>query len=213
MNWLDIIILIVLISSAVFGMRTGIITALIMTIGGFVGWLIAGQLADDLGSTFSDSVSSDTLVTVVSYIIIISAGLMVGSWIAKIVRPILSVATLGISSLIDSLGGITLGLLIGIVISSSIIIFSARFAYDFENIDNDTVTSIADQIDVKTVRLGLQNRLVDSTSVDIFLGTIHKLPANSLGFIPSDFQISIELLEDAKEEEEEEEEEDNDDDE
>tara|TARA_B100000686_G_scaffold212756_1_gene219683 strand:- start:7567 stop:8202 length:636 start_codon:yes stop_codon:yes gene_type:complete len=211
MNWLDIIILIVLISSAVFGMRTGIITALIMTIGGFVGWLIAGQLADDLGSTFSDSVSSDTLVTVVSYIIIISAGLMVGSWIAKIVRPILSVATLGISSLIDSLGGITLGLLIGIVISSSIIIFSARFAYDFENIDNDTVTSIADQIDVKTVRLGLQNRLVDSTSVDIFLGTIHKLPANSLGFIPSDFQISIELLEDAKEEEEEEE--DNDDDE
>ena len=79
---------------------------------------------------------------------------------------------------------------------------------DFENIDNDTVTSIADQIDVKTVRLGLQNRLVDSTSVDIFLGTIHKLPANSLGFIPSDFQISIELLEDAKEEEE-----DNDDDE
>ena len=210
MNWLDIIILIVLIGSAVFGMRTGIITALIMTIGGFVGWLIAGQLADDLGSTFSDSVSSDTLVTVVSYIIIISAGLMVGSWIAKIVRPILSVATLGISSLIDSLGGITLGLLIGIVISSSIIIFSARFAYDFENIDNDTVTSIADQIDVKTVRLGLQNRLVDSTSVDIFLGTIHKLPANSLGFIPSDFQISIELLEDAKEEEEEE---DNDDDE
>ncbi|MCH2304093.1 MAG: CvpA family protein [SAR202 cluster bacterium] len=209
MNWLDIIILIVLIGSAVFGMRTGIITALIMTIGGFVGWLIAGQLADDLGSTFSDSVSSDTLVTVVSYIIIISAGLMVGSWIAKIVRPILSVATLGISSLIDSLGGITLGLLIGIVISSSIIIFSARFAYDFENIDNDTVTSIADQIDVKTVRLGLQNRLVDSTSVDIFLGTIHKLPANSLGFIPSDFQISIELLEDAKEEEEE----DNDDDE
>jgi|TARA_Y100000814_G_scaffold291853_1_gene269147 uncharacterized membrane protein required for colicin V production len=208
MNWLDIIILIVLIGSAVFGMRTGIITALIMTIGGFVGWLIAGQLADDLGSTFSDSVSSDTLVTVVSYIIIISAGLMVGSWIAKIVRPILSVATLGISSLIDSLGGITLGLLIGIVISSSIIIFSARFAYDFENIDNDTVTSIADQIDVKTVRLGLQNRLVDSTSVDIFLGTIHKLPANSLGFIPSDFQISIELLEDAKEEEE-----DNDDDE
>ena len=201
MNWLDIIILIVLIGSAVFGMRTGIITALIMTIGGFVGWLIAGQLADDLGSTFSDSVSSDTLVTVVSYIIIISAGLMVGSWIAKIVRPILSVATLGISSLIDSLGGITLGLLIGIVISSSIIIFSARFAYDFENIDNDTVTSIADQIDVKTVRLGLQNRLVDSTSVDIFLGTIHKLPANSLGFIPSDFQISIELLEDAKEEE------------
>ena len=165
MNWLDIIILIVLIGSAVFGMRTGIITALIMTIGGFVGWLIAGQLADDLGSTFSDSVSSDTLVTVVSYIIIISAGLMVGSWIAKIVRPILSVATLGISSLIDSLGGITLGLLIGIVISSSIIIFSARFAYDFENIDNDTVTSIADQIDVKTVRLGLQNRLVDSTSV------------------------------------------------
>ena len=209
MNWLDIIILIVLIGSAVFGMRTGIITALIMTIGGFVGWLIAGQLADDLGSTFSDSVSSDTLVTVVSYIIIISAGLMVGRWIAKIVRPILSVATLGISSLIDSLGGITLGLLIGIVISSSIIIFSARFAYDFENIDNDTVTSIADQIDVKTVRLGLQNRLVDSTSVDIFLGTIHKLPANSLGFIPSDFQISIELLEDAKEEEEE----DNDDDE
>ena len=208
MNWLDIIILIVLIGSAVFGMRTGIITALIMTIGGFVGWLIAGQLADDLGSTFSDSVSSDTLVTVVSYIIIISAGLMVGSWIAKIVRPILSVATLGISSLIDSLGGITLGLLIGIVISSSIIIFSARFAYDFENIDNDTVTSIADQIDVKTVRLGLQNRLVDSTSVDIFLGTIHKLPANSLGFIPSDFQISKELLEDAKEEEE-----DNDDDE
>ena len=209
MNWLDILILIVLIGSAGFGMRTGIITALIMTIGGFVGWLIAWQLADDLGSTFSDSVSSDTLVTVVSYIIIISAGLMVGSWIAKIVRPILSVATLGISSLIDSLGGITLGLLIGIVISSSIIIFSARFAYDFENIDNDTVTSIADQIDVKTVRLGLQNRLVDSTSVDIFLGTIHKLPANSLGFIPSDFQISIELLEDAKEEEEE----DNDDDE
>ncbi|MBN18354.1 MAG: hypothetical protein CL758_02585 [Chloroflexi bacterium] len=200
MNWLDIIILIVLIGSSVFGMRTGIITALIMVIGGFVGWLIAGQLADDLGSTFSDSVSSDTLVTVVSYIIIISAGLMVGSWIAKIIRPILSVATLGISSLIDSLGGITLGLVIGIVISSSIIIFSARFAYDFENIDNDTVTSITDQIDVKTVRLGLQNRLVDSTSVDIFLDTIHKLPANSLGFIPSDFQISIELLEDANEE-------------
>jgi len=197
MNWIDIIMLITLIGSAVFGMRTGIITALIMTIGGFVGWLIAGQLSDDIGSTFSNSVSSDTLVTVVSYIIIISAGLMVGSWIAKIVRPMLSVATLGISSMIDSLGGITLGLIIGIVISSSIIIFSARFAYDFENIDNNTLTNIAGQIDVKTVRVGLQDRLVSSRSVDVFLTTIHKLPADSLGFIPSDFQISIDLLESA----------------
>ena len=74
MNWLDIVILVVIALGAFRGMSVGIIGAAIVAAGGFVGWMLAGQLSDDIGGMFDD-LSNDTLVTTVSYVVIIAAAI------------------------------------------------------------------------------------------------------------------------------------------
>ena len=75
MNWLDIVIIVVLVGAALFGLEYGLIRAGFNAIGMVVGSLLAGQWSDDVGGLFSDSISNDTVVTVLSYGIIIVAAL------------------------------------------------------------------------------------------------------------------------------------------
>ena len=209
MNWLDFVLLAILVVGAFMGMRMGIIGAAFIAIGAFVGWLLGGQFSDDIGGLFDSSLSNDTLVTVVSYAIIIVASVAVANFVVKFVRPLLTVFTLGMSSMVDKMGGLALGLLVGIAISSVLIIVLARLTYDFDTTSitgavtgavpsqvAEQVTVLDDQIArIEDAKEQLETSLTDSALVSLFIDVTDAIPASTLGFVPSDFKAALDILE------------------
>ena len=132
MNWFDYVIIGIVVVAALVGMRIGLIGAAFTVVGALVGWLLAGQYSDDVGALFGDSLSNDTIVTVLSFAIIVVGAVVVSQFAAKIIKPLLTVFTLGMSKMLDRLGGVALGLLVGLAIASVVILASARLTYDFD---------------------------------------------------------------------------------
>ena len=196
MNWLDLLLLAILVVGAILGMRLGLLGAAINALALLIGWLVAGQLSDEVGGLFASSLSNDTIVTVISYIIIMALSLVLAKIAWKIARPIINLATLGIVGVADRVGGIIVGAILGIVVASAIIIVLARFTYNFELSDTGITGGIAVQVpQVKDTKEAVEGALTDSATVPAFINFTNALPGNALGFIPSDFKISLEILE------------------
>ena len=222
MNWLDIVLLVIFALGLYQGLKTGLIGAAILVAGAFIGWALAGQLSDDVGAMFEDSLNSDTLVTVVSYAIIISGSIFVAKTIGKILRPALTALTLGLAGMVDKLGGILLGALMGAAVAAIVITGLARFAYNFTipvpdidlpaNIQSGQAGALTDAAkaaaqdalkdgfeipQVEDKKEFVEDVLAESTIVPYFLDVKNALPDNAFGLIPSDFRASLEILEEA----------------
>jgi len=211
MNWLDIALIVILVLGLLWGMKTGLIGAIFTAVGILVGWVLAGQVADDIGGLFESSLNSDTLVTVVSYAIIIIASVVIIGFIGKIAKPILTTATLGMSGMVDKLGGLALGLVIGLAIAGVCITGMARFAYNF-TIQTPGLEAVAPGITgtaiggqaaalgdvslpiVDDKKQAVEDSLTESTIVPIFMDIQGALPADALGFIPADFALALDIL-------------------
>ena len=204
MNWFDFVLLAILIVSLLYGMQSGLIKAAFVAVGGYAGWLLAGQFGGRVGSLFDNSLGNETLVSVISYAIIIVGALIVASIAAKIVKPFLTVFTLGMSNMVDKLGGLVLGLLIGVSIAGALIIGAARLTYDFETsilTDKvpDQVVGNVGQIEeqlakVESVKENLETALGESQLVATFVNVVDSLPGDALGFIPADFMEALKIL-------------------
>jgi uncharacterized membrane protein required for colicin V production len=203
-NWFDFVLLAILIVSLLYGMQSGLIKAAFVAVGGYAGWLLAGQFGGRVGSLFDSSLGNETLVSVISYAIIIVGTLIVAGIAAKIVKPLLTVFTLGMSSMVDKLGGLVLGLLIGVSIAGALIIGAARLTYDFETsilTDKvpDQVVGNVGQIEeqlakVESVKENLETALGESQLVATFVNVVDSLPGDALGFIPADFMEALKIL-------------------
>ena len=197
MNPLDIVFIVILGLGALMGMKLRLIGAAFIVLGVLVGWLLASQFSDDIGELFADSLSNDTLVTVISYAIIIVGALILANVAGKIILRVLSVFTLGLSGLVDKLGGLALGLLIGVAISGAIILGLARLTYNFsvatiaEGIPGQVAKQVIREEDVKGV---LENALTGSQLVPVFIDVTDALTANALGYVPSDFKVALDIL-------------------
>jgi uncharacterized membrane protein required for colicin V production len=198
MTWIDITIIIVIGLGTYVGFKVGLIRAVLSAIACVLGLFLAGQLSDDIGSFLSESISSDTVITVISYIVIVVVCLLASSIATKIIKPILTALTAGLSNLADKVGGIVLGALIGCAISSGLILGLARLTYSFDTTAvSSTITSneLGNPLaKIEKTQESLQNALVKSEIVTIFI-TIHGiLPSRALGFIPQDFSIALDTL-------------------
>ena len=189
MNWLDIVILITIVVGVWRGVSMGVIGAAIIAVGGLVGWMVAGQISDDIGGIF-DNLASDTIVTTASYAIIIAAAILASFYIAKIARPTLNAATLGLSKAVDKVGGLVLGLLYGLIVSATLIVAMARLTYDFEAPDSGPVSEAR----VESTRQLLEDTLVESAAAPAFVDVMDSLPGDALGLVPSDFKASLDIL-------------------
>ena len=195
MNWLDLILLVILAGGGYYGVKTGLVTAGCTAIGVVVGVLLAGQISDDVGERLTESISNDTLVTFISYAIIIGAITAASRVFGSIVRKIVSILFLGWA---DNIGGLVLGMLAGAAISGALITGLARLAYDFEvpggKITGEVVESV---VPIAEAKASLEDTLVGSSLVHFYINLTDSLPADSLGFVPSDFQMALDILEQA----------------
>ncbi len=197
MNWLDIVVLVLLALGAIGGLRTGLFGAAFAAAGALIGWFVAGQLSDDIGGLFSGSISNDTLVTVISYALIIVLSLVIARLAWKLVRPVLTALTLGLAALVDKLGGLVLGLVLGGAIAGALIIAMARFTYNFTLPEEGIAGTVVERmplVRVEETREGIRDTLAGSRLVPVFIKVVDALPGDALGFVPSDFRVALDLL-------------------
>lgn len=135
MNWLDYALLAIVLIGALWGIKSGILDSIVYAILAFLGWYLAGQIGPAIGDALKDMVSNDQIITTVSFVIVIASVLWAGHIVWKIVKPIMSVVTLGTTVIIDRAGGLILGLLIGIALVGTVIIILARLTYTFDTQD------------------------------------------------------------------------------
>jgi len=203
MNWIDIVILIILIASVILGARTGLFGAALYAVGTIIGWIIGGRVAQMIGSAFGDSLSIDTTVTVIVYILVLGASILLTRSVIKLLKPgtaLVDVATLGMNRIV----GMVLGLAIGIILVAVALTAITRFTYDFD-LDTDISGSAAlttpghvvtENIlaKVDNTKSTLENGLIDSAIAPTIVKILRKIPGNSFGFVPKDFMAALDIL-------------------
>ena len=189
---------------ALYGLKLGLIRAAFITVGVYIGWLAAGRWSDDIGGLFDGSLSNDTIVTVLSYAVIMAGALAASAYIVKFVKPLLTIFTLGVASLLDRLGGLVLGFVMGIALIGALIVGFARLTYDVDitpmaDVIPSTISGENIQFDdelarIEDVRESLETAMTESEFVSAFLDIADSLPGDTLGMIPSDFKLSLDIL-------------------
>tara|TARA_B100000446_G_C10536946_1_gene335662 strand:+ start:483 stop:1163 length:681 start_codon:yes stop_codon:yes gene_type:complete len=221
MNWLDFVILGILIASMLWGLKTGIFVAGIYGIAILVGWRISGDVSQFVGEFIGDALGSnsssakaiselsginlsvDTIATVAAFVVVLILTLIITNIVLKFIGPLLAVldvATLGMGRI----AGIILGLIIGVIISSITISGLTRLAYDFHEIPElpgSSLVSAGEVISVEGIdakientRTSIETALLGSRLAPIFVKTLQITPDNSFGIIPTDYMTAIKIL-------------------
>ena len=203
MNWIDIIIVLILAASLVWGFKTGVIPMVFTVLGMLIGWWLAGQYADDLGGLVGDWGTFDTAVTVFCYAAIVSLSVFVASKVGSMVKPFIVIGTLGTAGMADKIGGLLIGLIIGLVIMGSFIVVLARLSFDLEVSTPDVQIASGAEImrlaggkiaAVTEKRQVMVSSLKESRAVPVFLDVVDVVPGSALGFIPGDFEASLDIV-------------------
>jgi len=221
MNWLDFVILGILIASMLWGLKTGIFVAGIYGIAILVGWRISGDVSQFVGEFIGDALglnsssakavselsginlSVDTITTVTAFVVVLILLLIITNIVLKFVGPLLAVldiATLGMGRI----AGIVLGLIIGVIISFITISGLTRLAYDFHEIPElpgSSLISAGEVISIEGIdakientRISIETALLDSTIAPIFVNILEITPDNAFGIIPADYMTAIKIL-------------------
>lgn len=195
MNWLDIVFILISIVAIFYSFKTGLFSAAFILIGIVVGWQVAGHYSDNIGSALSTTISSDRTVSVISYVVIMIVAIVVAKLASNLIKPMISVASFGISSLIDKLGGLILGIILAGFITGSIILGMTRLSYSFEIPDfaGDSTLEVLN-LDSLDVNESLNNLLQNSNFVRTFVRVVENVPADAIGFVPDDYDIAVKML-------------------
>lgn len=202
MNWLDIGLLVFIGFSAIVGMRIGLISATLAVIGVFLGLSVAGQVTTEARGMFDASVSDNTIFTIISYTALIVISLIISRFVAKVTKSILKVMTLGLSGMVDKLGGIALGATFGVAIAAVVVLVGAKIAYDFdaEALKAQLPTQAADKISadrLATVEESLgaiEGILEESQAVAMLVSVSDALPESTLDLMPGDFRTALDIM-------------------
>ena len=195
MNWLDFVFILISIVAIFYGFKTGLFSAVFIFLGIVIGWQLAGHYSDDIGAALSTTISSDRTVSVISYIVIMILAIVSSKLASNVVTPIISLASFGVSSLIDKLGGLIIGIVLAGFITGAIILGITRLTYSFElqDLTGDTTLEILN-IESFDANEALNNVLQGSNFVRTFVTVVENIPADALGFVPDDYDISVKML-------------------
>jgi membrane protein required for colicin V production len=123
MNWLDIIILVIIVGSAIGGLFNGFIKT-IFSLGGFIlGVFLAGRYYTNLGDSLT-FISNETAAGILAFIIIFAAVTVIFAILGTIFTKIVSWALLG---WINRLLGVVLGAFMGALMISAILAVIIKF--------------------------------------------------------------------------------------
>ncbi len=187
MNWLDIVILGLLLFGALRGLRIGLIGALLNAAALMLAWLFGGQIASLVAQTIPFALPGYAIS--VLFFAVIALALFGAQLLWKALRGPTGMITLGTSSAIDRIGGLLLGLIIGFALSAVLLLALARLTYDLPSYGEIGALSRVN------INVGVENALADSTAARVFVSGVNALPASALGFVPGGFAEPLDMLE------------------
>ena len=197
MNWIDIVFVVVLVFGVIFGLRIGLIGAAVIAVALLIGWYLTGLISPGVGDLFEGAPRVKTIITTLLYVLLMAIALAIAENVASWVKRLSSVASLGLSSLLDRLGGAVLGLIIGFILASALLLALVRATYDTgtpgEGVTGAAVARITSVVETRT---SIENSVADSAVAPTVIMVYTHLPGNALGFVPDEFMVSLETLED-----------------
>jgi membrane protein required for colicin V production len=123
MNWLDIVIIILIVVQVFMGLRSGIIKMLFTVAGVIIGVVLAGRFSDSLAGVLS-FISDPGIAKAVAFAVILIAVMIVATLAARLVKWAVSAVLMG---WIDHLGGAILGLFLGFVFCGAALTMWIKF--------------------------------------------------------------------------------------
>jgi membrane protein required for colicin V production len=123
MNWLDIVIVVVVIIAALAGLKVGIIKALLTVAGVVVGVILAGRLSPWLGERLT-FISSTGAAKVTAFAIILIVVIIIFMVAAIFLNKVLSSMALG---WVNRLGGAVLGLFLAGLFCGAVLTMWVKF--------------------------------------------------------------------------------------
>jgi membrane protein required for colicin V production len=123
MNWLDIVIIVVLIISALIGLRAGLIKAVLSLAGLIIGVLLAGRFYVPLSEQLT-FIPQAGLAKVVAFAIILVAVMLIVAIVAALLKWTVSLMMLG---WLNRLGGAFFCFLLGAIFCAALLAVVAKF--------------------------------------------------------------------------------------
>jgi|AP45_3_1055517.scaffolds.fasta_scaffold45283_1 uncharacterized membrane protein required for colicin V production len=208
MTWFDICILLILSIGIALGYKIGLIRTTLITIGAICGFVTGPNISEYIIENYRYLLpfSVPYLSIIVSSLCII-VGISIGNNITKLTKSILAVITLGLSNLVDKIGGIVLGLILAIIISTSIVVGLTRITYsfnpnfnEFEKIEilPDLMTNkmllIKEIEQIAEIQSKLERTLLESSFVPYSINGFEFILRIIPGIFPQEFHGAIDLL-------------------
>ena len=190
MNWLDIVMLVFIGVGSLVGWRMRITSAVFMVLGLALGVYLAVQFSGDVAELLTDTISSQTVATVVSYGIIFLVVVVAFRILGTMIRKLMSVLVLG---WVDATGGLALGFVGGAIVAGALMLGLARYAYNFQLPSVEVIS----QFERLEVRDNVEEALTGSSLVPVYLGIRDILPGDATALIPRDFSTALDILDDA----------------
>ena len=213
MNWFDLIIIIIFVASILLGMKIGLLRAIGVAISIYLGTFIAGEYSDNISVRFYEfdlSLSVVKSISVIIYAIVLMICITSAYFAIGKIKPLLGFVTLGVSSLIDKLGGMFLGLTFGIITSIILVMSVTRLTYTFDYASisdyvqktipqtiatKDTSSDVTNYLnEIPEIQQSIESTLQNSKSVKLFLYLENESPIGISHFIPNDFDFALQLL-------------------
>jgi membrane protein required for colicin V production len=123
MNWLDIVIVVLIVVPVFLGLKAGIIKALFTVAGVIIGVVLAGRFSGSFAGLLS-FISNPGIAKVVAFAIILIAVMIVATVLAMLVKWAISAVLLG---WVNRLGGAILGLILGFVFCGAVLTMWVKF--------------------------------------------------------------------------------------
>ena len=138
MNWLDIVILILIVIPTLVGLKSGLIKAVLSLAGAIVGVILAGRyhaiLAEKL--TF---ISQANLAEITAFAIILIGTMIITAVLAAMLKQIVSAMLLG---WVNRLGGAIFGFLLGAIFCGALLAIWAKFLGVGETITESALAAL-----------------------------------------------------------------------
>jgi len=138
MNWLDIVILVLIIIPTFLGLKSGIIKAVLSLVGAIVGVILAGQYHEALAGQLT-FISQPSIANIVAFAIILIAVMIIATVLASMMRWIVSAILLG---WVDRLGGAVFGFLIGAIFCGALLAIWVKFLGDVPAITDSALATL-----------------------------------------------------------------------
>ncbi len=124
MNWLDIVIVLVIVFFASTAFRAGLIREVVTLVSVAVGVVIAGLFYDDLARDVLTFINDEKTALIVSFLVLLGAVYLAGQLVAGMLKQAASLLFLGWA---DHAGGALFGLLKGLIVVEVLLILLVTY--------------------------------------------------------------------------------------